>query len=332
MADLHALAKQLLAKPKGLLAADESSTSIEKKLNSIGLDSSHESRTAYRNMLLNTKGIEQYLSGIILYDETFRDTAPTGQPFLAMLRSKGILPGIKVDKGTKDLAGSPGEKVTTDLSGLQERFAEYRDMGAAFSKWRSVITIGKDIPTKNCIELNAVALARYAVLSQAAGIVPIVEPEVLMTGDHSQDLCEKITGDVLDQVFLQLNNHGVDLRGMILKPNMVISGQDAARLSTPAEVAKATIRCFVSHVPKEVPGIVFLSGGQTPEEATLNLNAINQQAQSLPWELSFSYGRALQDEALKLWAGKSANRKIARQAFLERAAKVSRARMGQYAA
>lgn len=331
MTNLHAVAKQLLIKPKGILAADESSLSIEKKLKTIGLDSTHESRTAYRDMLLNTEGIEQYLSGVILYDETFRDTDPTRQSFPAVLSSKGILSGIKVDKGTKDLASSPGEKVTTDLTGLQKRFAEYKDMKAAFSKWRAVITIGPDIPTQRCIELNAMSLARYAVLSQAAGIVPIIEPEVLMTGDHSQDRCEKITGDVLDEVFLQLYNHGVDLRGIILKSNMVTSGQSATTASTPTQIASATIRCFMAHVPKEVPGIVFLSGGQTPEDATINLNAITQQAHSVPWELSFSYGRALQDEALKLWAGKPANLEIARQAFLERAAKVSAARMGQYA-
>lgn len=331
MPDLHAIAQQLVAKPKGILAADESSGSIEKKLKGIGLESTHETRTSYRDMLLNTQGMEQYVSGVILYDETFRDSGLDGKRFVESLTSRGVLAGIKVDKGGKPLANFLNEQITEGLDGLRERFAEYATLGATFSKWRAIITIGKDIPTDYCIHLNAVTLARYAALSQEAGIVPIVEPEVLMDGDHSQARCSDVTAKVLDEVFKELKNHKVDLRGMVLKPNMVIAGKNSPTQTTPGEIATSTLSCLTTHVPQEIPGIVFLSGGQSPDESTLNLNEIEKISASSPWELTYSYGRALQDEALKTWAGKAENVAAARKVFLERAIKVSLARMGQYA-
>lgn len=329
MSTLNEIAVQMVVKRKGILAADESSGTIEKRLDSIGVESTLENRRAYREMLFTAKGIEEYISGVILFDETLRDKTSEGVLFGELLKSKGILPGIKVDKGVKDLANYPGEKVTEGLDGLRERFAEYAELGAKFSKWRAVITIGEKIPSDYCIYANSHALARFAALSQEAGIVPIVEPEVLMDGSHTIERCEEVTGKTLDVTFAQLRDHGVQLDGMILKPNMVISAKDSSSQAGAKEIAKATVRCFMKYVPAEIPGIVFLSGGQSPEEATVNLNSINRMKGESPWELSYSYGRGLQGEALQSW-GKEGNIIEAQKTLIERSKKVSMARMGEY--
>lgn len=330
MRKLNDIATQMVTKSKGILAADESSGTIEKRLNSIGVKSTPESRRAYREMLLSSKGLEEYISGVILFDETLRDKTSGGRPFGELLNSKGILPGIKVDKGAKDLVNYPGEKVTEGLDGLRERFAEYFKLGAKFSKWRAVITIGDGIPSDYCMLANGHSLARFAALSQEAGIVPIVEPEVLMDGSHSIERCEEVTGRALDVMFLQLKDHGVQLDGIILKPNMVISAKESDSQASTEEIAEATIRCFMEYVPAEVPGVVFLSGGQSPEEATVNLNTINKMKGNAPWELSFSYGRGLQAEALQVWGGREEKVMDAQKALIERSKKVSQARMGEY--
>jgi len=322
----------MVAVGKGLLAADESSGSIKKRLDSIGVESTPENRRAYREMLLTSPGIENYISGVILFDETLRDKTSKGIRFPQLLLDKGILPGIKVDTGAKDLAMYPGETVTEGLDTLRERYAEYAEMGAKFAKWRAVINISQDIPTDFAILANAHALARYAALAQEAGIVPVVEPEVLMDGSHDIKRCEEVTGKVLDVTFDQLSKHKIDLTGMILKPNMVIAGMKFSVQADAKEIAEATVRCFMAHVPKEVPGIVFLSGGQSPEESTINLNMINKVKGDAPWELSYSYGRGLQAESLKAWGGKSENVAAAQKAFIDRAKKVSMARMGKYEA
>lgn len=324
---LKKTAQAMVASPKGILAADESSKTIQKRFDKIGLTSTPETNLFYRKILFTTPGVEEYLSGVILYDETIRQSID-GIPVPQYLQNKGIIPGIKVDKGTVDLPNFPGEKITEGLDGLRKRFEEYKSLGAMFSKWRAVITIGEGIPTDTCIESNAEALARYAALSQEQDIVPIVEPEVLMDADNTLEVCRQVTKKTLKIVFDRLKAHKVVLEGMILKPNMVISGKKCPTQATSKEIAKATIETFLEVVPKEVPGIVFLSGGQTPDEATKNLYEINKISGS-PWQLSFSYGRALQDEALTTWAGKEENISVSQKAFLDRSKKVSLARQGK---
>lgn len=324
---LELTAKALVAEGKGILAADESSGTIEKRFDAIGVESTEENRRGYREMLLTVPGMESFISGVILFDETLRQATKAGVAFPKLLESKGIIPGIKVDKGAKDLAGFPGEKVTEGLDGLRERLAEYLELGARFAKWRAVITIGEGIPSKAVIDANAHALARYAALSQEAGLVPIVEPEVLMDGAHTIQRCEEVTEETLKSVFAGLKEFKVGLSGMLLKPNMVISGKECPQQASVEEVAEATLRCFRKVVPGEVPGIVFLSGGQSADLATRHLNAMNKMG-GVPWQLSFSYARALQQEALQTWSGKTENVKAAQKAFYERAEKVSAARFG----
>jgi fructose-bisphosphate aldolase class I len=327
--DLAKTARAMVAKGKGILAADESFGTIEKRFKSINIASSEEHRRAYREMLFTTGDIGDYISGVIMFDETLRHKKADGTPFVKLLERAGVIPGIKVDTGAKDLAGYPGEKITEGLDGLRERLAEYHTLGARFAKWRAVITIGDGIPTRFCIDANAHALARYAALCQEAGIVPIVEPEVLMDGDHAGERCEDVTTTTLESVFFHLHAHRVSYEEMILKPNMVIPGKKAARQWTPAQIAAATVRCFQRTVPAAVPGIVFLSGGQTPAEATANLDAMNKLGRH-PWELSYSYGRALQDEALKAWLGKPENVAAGQKMFAHRGHLVSAARYGKY--
>ena len=326
---LVSTAHDLVAEGKGILAADESSGTIKRRLDSINVPSTEENRRAYREILFTTPGVEAFVSGIILYDETLRQTAQDGTPFPGLLAQRGILPGIKADKGTSDLVGFPGEIITEGLDGLRGRLVEYRNLGARFTKWRAVITIGDGIPTTYCIEANAHALARFAALSQDAGLVPIVEPEVLMDGAHTIERCEAVTAVTLQQVFAQLHAHRVLLEGMLLKPNMVLSGQSCPQQASVDEVAEATIRCFRRVIPAAVPGIVFLSGGQSAEQATAHLNAMNAMGEP-PWQLSFSYGRALQGPVLEAWRGNAANAPTAQKFFYQRAKFNSAARYGKY--
>jgi fructose-bisphosphate aldolase, class I len=315
--ELRAVAEAIVADHKGILAADESTGTIKKRLDSIGVESTEETRRAYRNLLFTTQGMEDFIGGVILYDETIRQSADDGTPFAELLASKGVVPGIKVDTGAHDLAGRPGEKVTEGLDGLRERCAEYRQIGARFAKWRAVITIGDDIPSDACIRANAHALARYAAICQEQDLLPIVEPEVLMDADNTIEVCYDATARTLHVTFDELYQQGVDPEGTLLKPNMVISGKGAAEQADASRIAELTIDCFKRYVPAAVPGIVFLSGGQSEVEATENLNAINRTGG--PWPLSFSYGRALQASALQAWGGESGNVDGAQQAFLHRA-------------
>ncbi len=326
---LEETARALVAPGKGILAADESGGTIKKRFDAIGIESTEESRRAYRDLLFTTEGAAEAISGVILYDETIRQSSADGTPFPELLERQGIIPGIKVDKGAQDLANAPGEKITEGLDGLRERLADYRGLGARFAKWRAVITIGEGIPSEYCIWTNAHALARYAALSEEAGLVPIVEPEVLMDGDHSLETSFDVTSRTLHAVFTELRDQRVHFEQMLLKPNMVLSGYDAPDRAGVQEVAEATLRCFLRHVPAAVPGIVFLSGGQTDEDATAHLNAMNAMGPH-PWELSFSYGRALQAPALRAWAGDPANAPAAQAAYLHRAKMNSLARAGSY--
>jgi fructose-bisphosphate aldolase class I len=319
-----------VAKGRGILAADESTGTIKKRFDSIRLDSTEEHRRTYREMLFTAPAAAESVSAVIFYDETLRQKTKDGTPFPQFLTRQGIVPGIKVDTGAKPLAGFPGETITEGLDGLRERLIEYRGLGARFAKWRAVIDIGAAIPTSFAIEANAHALARYAALCQENDIVPIVEPEVLMDGDHSIDRCAEVTERVLERVFDQLFEHRILLEGMVLKPNMVISGKKAANRAPPQTVAEATVRVLKRHVPPAVPGIAFLSGGQSPAEATLHLSLINQLA-PLPWSITFSYGRALQDEALKAWGGAGANFAAGQKEFLRRAKLTALATTGRYA-
>jgi fructose-bisphosphate aldolase class I len=328
--DLEQTARALVAEGKGILAADESSGTIKKRFDSIDVESTEENRRAYRDLLFTTEGAEEFISGVILYDETIRQHSSDGTPFPELLATRGIIPGIKVDEGAKDLANAPGEKITEGLDGLRERLEEYVQLGAKFTKWRAVITIGKGIPSEYCLWTNAHALARYAALSQEAGLVPIVEPEVLMDGDHTIETSFDVTSRTLHAVFTELRDQRVHFEQMLLKPNMVLSGYEASDQADHDEVAEQTLKCFYRHVPAAVPGIVFLSGGQTDEDATANLNAMNARGPH-PWELSFSYGRALQAPALKAWVGDAANVADAQKAFYRRAKFNSAARYGQYA-
>jgi fructose-bisphosphate aldolase class I len=329
LSDLARVATAMVAKDKGLLAADESTSTIGKRFAKIGVESTPEQRRNYRQMLFETPGVAQWISGAILYDETIRQHTQAGVPFPDYLARLGIIPGIKVDTGAKPLAGFPGETITEGLDGLRERFIEYYQLGARFAKWRAVIDIGAGIPTRFAIEANAHALARYAALSQEQNIVPIVEPEVLMDGAHTIERCEEVTSLVLAEVFAQLAAHRVYLEGMILKPNMVIAGKKSPVQAGPEQIAEATLRVLRRFVPAAVPGVMFLSGGQSPLEATLHLSLMNGSG-PLPWQLSFSYGRALQDEALVAWGGKPANVAAGEKAFHKWARLNGLARSGAY--
>ena len=328
--DLATVARAMAPEGRGILAADESTGTIKKRFDSINIENTEENRRAYRDLLFTTEGAEEFISGVILFDETIRQKALDGTPFPQLLKSKGIVPGIKPDKGAKPLAGFPGETVTEGLDGLRERLQEYHELGAGFCKWRAVITIGDGIPTSFCLDANAHALARYAALCQEVGLVPIVEPEVLMDGDHTIERCEEVTTATLQRLFAALYEHRVALEGTVLKPNMVISGKGCPSQASPEEIAEATVRCFRRTVPAAVPGIVFLSGGQSPEQATVNLNAMNAMYDNLPWELSFSYGRALQEPVLKAWKGEAANVPAAQKAYYHRAKLNGAARYGKY--
>jgi fructose-bisphosphate aldolase, class I len=328
--ELHGTAKALVAEGKGILAADESTGTIKKRFDSIGTESTEETRRAYRDLLFTTEGAEEFISGVILYDETIRQSAADGTPFPKLLESKGIIPGIKVDTGAKPLALAEGETITEGLDGLRGRLEEYRELGARFAKWRATYSIGKGIPSEYSVWTNAHALARYAALCQEAGLVPIVEPEVLMDGDHTVEAASRATGRVLQAVFTELHDQRIDLWGALLKPNMVLSGYEASDRAGVDEVAEATLECFYRHVPAALPGIVFLSGGQSDEDATAHLNAMNARGPH-PWQLSFSYGRALQAPALKAWGGKEENVEAAQRAYYHRAKMNSAARTGMYA-
>ena len=328
-ADLRSTAKALVAENKGILAADESFPTIEKRFKSIQIESSEENRRAYRDMLFATPGLEEFVSGVILFDETIRQKSSDGVDFSEALSNKDIIPGIKVDTGAKDLALFPGEKVTEGLDGLRDRCNEYVSLGARFTKWRAVITIGDSIPTDFCLHSNGHALARYAALSQEAGLVPIVEPEVLMDGKHSIERCYEVTAKTLEALFMQLELHKVDLGGALLKTNMVLSGKSASDRASVEEVARQTVRCLTENVPAEIPGIVFLSGGQNDQEATAHLDAMNKLG-SHPWELSFSYGRALQAPSLEAWKGDPANVEAGQKALYHRAKLNGAARSGSY--
>jgi fructose-bisphosphate aldolase class I len=327
---LENTALELVAPGKGILAADESFGTIEKRFDAVGVESTEESRRNYREMLFTTPDVGEFLSGVILFDETIRQESSEGTPLPEILNSQGIIPGIKVDRGAKDMALFPGEKVTEGLDGLRERLEEYRGLGARFAKWRAVITIDEGIPTKMCIDANAHALARYAALCQEQGLVPIVEPEVLIDGDHSIERCYEVTQQTLHSTFDQLHEHRVEFSGMLLKPNMVISGKEAPQQAGVEEVARATVECLLRTVPAAVPGIVFLSGGQSDRQATAHLNAMNSLYENLPWELSFSYARALQDLPMKTWKGDPSNVEEAQRAFYHRAKMNSAARSGSY--
>jgi len=328
--DLETTARQLVAEGKGILAADESDGTIKKRFDSIGVESTEENRRAYRELLFTTEGVEDYISGVILYDETVRQSASDGTPFAKLLAERGIIPGIKVDKGAKPLAGAEGETVTEGLDGLRERLEEYRELGARFTKWRAVISIGDEIPSDYCIWVNAHALARYAALSQEAGLVPIVEPEVLMDGDNTIDESYRVTDRTLQALFTELFDQRVQREGTLLKTNMVLSGYDSSEQADDDTVAELTIKCLKNTVPAAVPGVVFLSGGMADEDATARLNVMNQRGPH-PWELSFSYGRALQAPALKAWGGDPSKVEEAQKAFYRRAKFNSAARSGSYA-
>jgi fructose-bisphosphate aldolase class I len=328
--ELHQTARALVAEGKGILAADESDTTIKKRFDSIGLESTEESRRAYRDMLFTTPGVEEYISGVILFDETIRQSAADGTPFPKLLESKGVIPGIKVDKGAKPLPLSEGETITEGLDGLRERLKEYYDLGARFAKWRATYSISDTLPSEYCIWTNAHALARYAALCQEANIVPIVEPEVLQDGTHTIERSYHVTCRVIEALYTELFDQRVDIFGTLLKPNMVLSGYEAPNRAGPDEVAEWTLKCFYKHVPAAVPGIVFLSGGQSDEDSTAHLNAMNARGPH-PWQISFSYGRALQAPAISAWAGKPENVEAGQRAYYHRAKMNSAARTGVYA-
>lgn len=325
---LIATAKAMLAPGKGILAADESSGTANSRLDAVGLESTEEARRAYRQLLLTAEGMEEFISGVILYDETIRQSADDGKTFVEHLKQKGVIAGIKVDTGAKDMELHPGEKITEGLDGLRERFSEYSAMGAGFAKWRAVITIeGKKTPTLACLTANAHALARYAALAQEAGIVPMVEPEVLLDGDHSIERCYEVTARTLDILFEQLQLQGVMSEGLILKASMVLSGKEAPNRAGAQTVAQNTLRCLTEHVPKNLAGVVFLSGGQSEEEATAHLNAMNKIG-GAPWPLSFSYSRAIQNPVLAIWA--KGEKQKAEAAYLHRAKANSLASLGKW--
>ena len=328
--ELHHIARALVADGKGILAADESTGTIKKRFDSIGVENTEENRRAYRDLLFTTPGAEEYISGVILFDETIRQSAHDGTPFPKLLESKGIIPGIKVDEGAKPLALAEGETITEGLDGLRERLAEYYTLGARFAKWRATYSITDELPSEYCTWVNAHALARYAALCQEAGIVPIVEPEILQDGTHTIERSYHVACKVLGALFTELLDQRVDLEGTLLKPNMVLSGYEASNRAGIDEVAEWTLKCFYKHVPAAVPGIVFLSGGQSDEDSTAHLNAMNAKGPH-PWQISFSYGRALQAPALQAWSGKPDQVEAGQRAYYHRAKLNSAARTGVYA-
>ncbi len=326
-------AAALVADDKGLLAMDESISTCDKRFAAQGIAQTEEARRAYRELLVTTPGLGESISGVILFDETIRQRKNDGTPFLKVIAEAGIIPGIKVDIGAKALAGHPGEKITEGLDGLRDRLAEYFRMGARFAKWRAVLSIGDGLPSRGCVEANAQALARYAALCQEAGLVPVVEPEVLMEGKHTLGRCREVTEEVLRTVFNKLEAQGVMLEGMILKPNMVLPGSTCPEQATVEEVADATVQCLLRAVPAAVPGIAFLSGGQSADLASARLNVMNARFNSRrPWALAFSFGRAIQQPALEIWQGKKANVMAAREALLHRVRCNRAARRGEYGA
>ncbi|MFH1291853.1 MAG: class I fructose-bisphosphate aldolase [bacterium] len=326
---LQGIATSMVAKSKGILAADESTPTIKKRFDSIGAESTEENRRAYRELILTAPGMEHYISGVIMFDETLRQSTLAGVTFPDLLNQKGVLAGIKVDQGTELFGGSEVEKFTRGLEGLDDRLKEYYNLGARFAKWRAVYSIANDLPSDICVQRNAKDLAEYAYLCQQIGLVPIVEPEVLMDGAHDIEHCYEVTKNVLKAVFEKLVSRGVKLDGIVLKPNMVLSGQDFDGIDSPQTVASMTVKCFNESVPAEVPGIVFLSGGQTEAQACTNLNAMNVMGEH-PWELSYSFGRALQHSALNTWLGKVENVEKAQEVFTRRAKLTSLARSGKY--
>jgi fructose-bisphosphate aldolase class I len=328
--ELHETAKLLVAEGKGILAADESLGTIKKRFESINLESTEDRRRAYREMLFTTAGVEAYISGVIMFDETIRQSTSDGTPFPKLLEARGIIPGIKVDRGAKPLALAEGETVTEGLDDLRQRLAEYRGLGARFAKWRATYSITDRLPSNYCIWTNAHALARYAALCQEAGLVPIVEPEVLQDGTHTIERSYHVSALVLDAVYRELFDQRIDIYGTLLKPNMVLTGYGASHHAGPGEIADRTLGCLYKHVPAAVPGIVFLSGGQSDEDATANLNAMNTKGPH-PWQLSFSYARALQARALHVWAGNDENVEAAQRAYYHRAKMNAAARTGSYA-
>jgi len=328
--ELNKTAMAMVARGKGILAMDESSPTCNTRFEKLGIGTTVENRQAYRDMLVTTAGLSGFISGAILFDETIRMNVLDGTPFPEYLKKQGIMPGIKVDTGAKDLAGHHGEKVTEGLDGLRDRLEEYREMGARFAKWRAVITIGDGIPSRGCIEANAHALARYAALCQEAGIVPIVEPEVLINGDHTLERCYEVSEETLTTLFSEMQQQRVALEGVILKASMVISALDCPNRAGVQQVAEETVRCLRKTVPADLPGIVFLSGGQSNQEATDHLNAMNRLDIELPWPLTFSYARALQNPALEIWSGQADNVSTAQQAFCHRARVNSAASQGEY--
>ena len=326
-------ARAMVADEKGLLAMDESQPTCNKRFAKLGIPQTEEARRVYREWIITTPGLGESISGAILFDETIRQQKKDGTPFIKVITEAGIIPGIKVDTGAKDMAGHPGEKITEGLDGLRERLAEYFQMGARFAKWRAVIAIGDGIPSRSCLEANAHALARYAALCQEAGLVPIVEPEVLMGGEHTLERCLKVTEEALRNVFIQLNCQRVMLEGIILKPNMVLPGLTCPQQASDEAVADTTVHCLSRTVPAAVPGIAFLSGGQSAELASARLNAMNVRFKSrVPWALGFSFARAIQQPALEIWRGDEANVKAAQQALLHRARCNRAARRGEYTA
>jgi len=332
LAELHKIACAMVTPGKGLLAADESSGTIKKRFDAVGIESTPESRRDYRELLFrSSEAMSKYVSGVILYDETIRQKAKDGTALVALIQQSGAIPGIKVDKGSKPLAACPGEQVTEGLDGLRERLTEYRELGARFAKWRAVIDIGPGIPSHTCVVANAHALGRYAALCQEQDIVPIVEPEVLMDGAHDMDRCYQVTEFVLKETFEQLYEQRIALEGMVLKPNMVVPGKKSGQRASAEEVAERTLKLLKNCVPPAVPGIAFLSGGQSDEEATAHLDALNRLGE-LPWHLTFSYGRALQAAPQKAWSGKSENVAAAQRAFTHRARMNALAALGQWKA
>jgi fructose-bisphosphate aldolase, class I len=329
--ELIATAKAMVAEGKGLLAMDESTPTCNKRFEKVGIPQTEETRRFYRELIVTTPGLGEFISGVIFYDETIRQSRKDGTSFVKVITDAGIIPGIKVDTGAKGMAGHPGEKITEGLDGLRGRLAEYAQMGARFAKWRAVIAVSDGIPSRGCIEANAQALARYAALCQEAGLVPIVEPEVLMDGEHPLERCFAVTAEVLRTVFNQLHTQRVTLEGMILKPNMVLPGLTCPKQAAVDEVADATVTCLLRAVPAAVPGIAFLSGGQPYELASARLNAMNLRFEtSMPWALTFSFSRAIQQPALEIWKGQQATAATAQQALYHRARCNSAARLGQY--
>ena len=327
--ELGAIARSIVENDKGILAADESTGTITKRFDAIAVESTEANRRSYRNLLFTTAGMEEFIGGVILFDETMRQRSDEGNSFPELLAARGVVPGIKVDTGAHPLAGAPGEAITEGLDGLRKRLADYYELGARFAKWRATLSVGERLPSRYCLRVNAQALARYAALCQEAGIVPIVEPEVLMDTDHSIDACYDATARTLQAVFTELAMQRIDLEGILLKPNMVIPGKGNADQASPERIAAATLDCFRRHVPAAVPGIVFLSGGQSELEATANLDALNRLDRR-PWPLSFSYGRALQASALQAWRGGAENVEAAQAAFLHRARCNAAAAGGRY--